>query len=188
MKPLHAFLIPALLLSPLAFPVTVNGVDVAESLTVGGKALVLNGAGNRTKIGMTMYVGALYVPAKSSDGAALLASSEPMAMRLHMVSSLITSARMEEATREGFEKATGGDIAPIRNEIESFIQVFRAPIKPGDKFDLVWNPAEGTVISKNGAPTATIAGAAFRKALFGIWLCDKPAQESLKKGLLGLLK
>ena len=109
-----------------------------------------------------------------------------MAIRLHIVSSLITSSRMEEATREGFHHATSGNMAPIRNEIESFIQVFRAPIKPGDRFDLVASPAAGTVISKNGAAVATIAGESFRKALFGIWLCDRPAQESLKKALLGI--
>ncbi|MBN8217566.1 MAG: chalcone isomerase family protein [Spirochaetes bacterium] len=178
-------ILAALFCTAALFPISVNGVEVAESLAVGGKPLALNGAGNRTKFGMTMYVGALYLERRSADAAAILAAPGPAAIRLHMVSSLITSARMEEATREGFEHATGGQIAPIKGEIEAFIQIFRAPIKPGDRFDLAFDPAAGTLISKNGAPAATIAGDAFRRALFGIWLCEKPAQESLKKALLG---
>jgi hypothetical protein len=37
----------------------------------------------------------------------------------------------------------------------------------------------------NGAARGTIAGAAFNKALLKIWLGAKPAQEDLKKGMLG---
>ncbi len=38
----------------------------------------------------------------------------------------------------------------------------------------------------NGISRAVIAGLDFKKALFGIWLCDQPADKNLKKKLLGL--
>ncbi len=50
-----------------------------------------------------------------------------------------------------------------------------------------------TRLALNGAGTRTkyssskvnIKGLEFKKALFGIWLCDKPAQKSLKQEMLG---
>ena len=38
---------------------------------------------------------------------------------------------------------------------------------------------------KNGNKKGSIAGLEFKKALFGIWLGDKPADDDLKTGMLG---
>jgi len=46
-------------------------------------------------------------------------------------------------------------------------------------------PGKGVEIYKNGQMISTIQGLEFKKALFGIWLCNKPAQESLKEAMLG---
>ena len=41
-------------------------------------------------------------------------------------------------------------------------------------------------VSKNGKHITSIKGLAFKKAVFGIWLCDDPADDDLKEGMLGL--
>ncbi len=64
--------------------------------------------------------------------------------------------------------------------MESFIAVFREKINKEDVYEFVYVPGAGTKISKNGKLKTTIQGIDFKKALFGIWLCAKPAQESLK--------
>ena len=46
-------------------------------------------------------------------------------------------------------------------------------------------PNEGVVVYKNGAKKGTIEGYDFKRALFGIWLCDKPADADLKSAMLG---
>ena len=109
-----------------------------------------------------------------------------MAIRLNIISSLITSKKMEDATREGFENSTGGNIEPISAEIEAFINVFKEQINDGDVFDFVYVPGSGVEIYKNTEKVSKVEGLVFKKALFGIWLCDKPAQKSLKEGMLGL--
>ena len=56
---------------------------------------------------------------------------------------------------------------------------------PADVYDFVYVPGKGVEIYKNGQMASTIQGLEFKKALFGIWLCNKPAQESLKEEMLG---
>lgn len=41
------------------------------------------------------------------------------------------------------------------------------------------------MVYKNGTKKGSIDGLDFKKALFGIWLCNKPADEDLKEGMLG---
>jgi len=162
----------------------ITGVS-PNTITCNGTTLTLNGAGVRTKFFMDLYVGALYLAAPQSDPVKILAADEPMAIRLQILSGLITSEKMESATREGFHNATSGNTAALHNLIEQFIAVFREKIEKGDVYEMVYVPREGTRIYKNTALKTTIPGLPFKKALFGIWLCDKPAQESLKQQMLG---
>jgi hypothetical protein len=91
---------------------------------------------------------------------------------------------MTEAVDEGFKNSAGNQLASLMPRIQQFKSVFKEEIKKGDVYDLVYEPGKGTLIYKNGKLSATIPGADFKKALFGIWLCDKPAQESLKAAML----
>lgn len=43
----------------------VKGVNIAESVTLGGETLGLNGAGVRSKFFISVYVGASYLPGKA---------------------------------------------------------------------------------------------------------------------------
>ncbi|MBN2282254.1 MAG: chalcone isomerase family protein [Deltaproteobacteria bacterium] len=174
-----------LIASP-AVAADIAGIVMPETLTAGNAPLLLNGAGVRTKFFMDLYVGGLFLQEKSSDAEVIINADEPMAIRLHIISSMITSERMEEATREGFENATDGNTAPIQTEIENFISVFKEKINVNDVYDLVYAPGSGVEAYKNETLIATIPGLEFKKALFGIWLCDKPAQKSLKKEMLGM--
>ena len=69
----------------LAADVEVGGLRVPDQLSEGGRALVLNGAGVRTKFVVKVYVAALYATARTSDAAALVNSAEPRRMRQHML-------------------------------------------------------------------------------------------------------
>ena len=172
-------------LSAPASALEVEGVDVPDTYSAMGTELKLNGAGTRSKWFMDLYVGGLYVPSTINDGQAIINADEPQAITLHIISGMITSDKMKSATMEGFENSTGGDLAAIRSEVDAFLDVFSEEIKDGDVFDLVYLPGEGTRVLKNGEARATIGDLAFKKALFGIWLSDQPAQEDLKEKMLG---
>ena len=185
MKKSIIFILIILFFSPVLLSKEFAGVKVPDSITAGKTKLVLNGAGTRTKFFMKMYVGALYLAEYSSSPDKIIEADKPMAISLYITSSLITSERMEEATREGFHNSTGGNTAPIADAIEKFISVFKEKISENDVYELVYLPGQGVEVLKNSSLKVTIKGLEFKKALFGIWLCDKPAQKSLKKEMLG---
>ncbi|MGV7107913.1 chalcone isomerase family protein [Flavobacterium sp. U410] len=164
---------------------TISGVKVDNKLTIDGQDLVLNGAGLREKMWIDLYVGSLYLPKKSSNANEIMASTEGAAIKLNIVSGMITSEKMINAVNEGFENATGGKTAPLKAKIDKFKAFFKEEIVKGDQFLIVNVPGTGVVVYKNGTKKGVIEGQDFKKALFGIWLCDKPADKNLKAGMLG---
>lgn len=163
---------------------TVAGVKVEEKLVLEGQNLVLNGVGTRVKLFMDMYVGALYLEKKSTNANEIMASKDGAAIRLTIVSGLISSDKMIDAVTEGFENSTGGKTAPLKPKIDKFISFFKEEIKKGDVFTMV-NTDEGVVVYKNNTKKGVIEGNDFKKGLFGIWLSAKPADKNLKKAMLG---
>lgn len=181
---MHRVLTAALMFFML-LPLTSQAADnFSAKQTFAGQALTLNGKGVRTKLVFNLYTAGLYVTAANKDPNALLDAKQPLALRMEITSSMITSENMEEAVREGFQKSAGANLAALQPKIESLIQVFKQPIKEGDVYDFVYKP-QNTLIIKNGRNAATIAGADFKQALFGIWIGAKPVQSNLKSALLG---
>ena len=172
-------------LSAPATALTVEGVDLPDTYSAMDTELKLNGAGTRSKWFMDLYVGGLYVPETIDDGQAIINADEPQAITLHIISGMITSDKMKSATMEGFENSTDGDLSAIQDDVDTFLDVFSEEIEDGDVFDLVYLPGEGVRVLKNGEERATIGDLEFKKALFGIWLSDEPAQEDLKEKMLG---
>lgn len=187
MKALSSGFASLILVAGFSAPVsalTVGGVDVPDTYSIADTELKLNGAGTRSKFFIDLYVGGLYLPEAVSNGQSVIDADEPQAITLHIVSGMITSDRMTEATLEGFEASTDGKMAPIQKEVDQFMDVFKDEIKDGDVFDLVYEPGKGVEVFKNGKMKDTVGDLAFKKALFGIWLSDDPAQNSLKEEML----
>jgi len=164
----------------------VEGVLLQETLESNGQQLVLNGAGVRSKWFLDLYVAGLYLEEESTDAREVIGADRPMVLRLDIISGLISSKKMEEATREGFRHAAATGYPAGAEQVDAFIDVFREEIKEGDRFELAYLPGEGVRVSKNGELRATLTGLPFKQALIAIWLGEQPAQQSLKQDLLGL--
>lgn len=164
----------------------VAGVKMPDTLQAGQVRLLLNGAGVRSKYFIDAYVAGLYLPQKERDPDKIIAADAPMAVRMQIVSSLITPERMEEALRESFNNATGGNLEPIRAPLEKFISVFKDNIALGDVYEIIYQPGKGIEVRKNGVSKATAEGLEFKRACFGTWLGSRPAHAGLKKAMLGL--
>ena len=187
---MHKILSTSLLLASLSL-VTPNAGEVfaasiQDPLNHNGHTLVLQGSGVREKLFLDLYVAGLDTLQASHDAQKIIDADEPMAISLHIVSSLISSEKMQNATLEGFEKATNHNTAPLQHAIDAFIAVFNEPITKGDYYELIYTPQKGLEIFKNKEFKRAIEGLEFKKALFGIWLGKEPAQESLKEDLLAL--
>ena len=64
------------------------------------------------------------------------------------------------------------------------IAAFVKPLNPGTSYTLAYEPGVGTTMYRNAEVAVVVEGLEFKKALFGIWLGDKPVQANLKKGML----
>lgn len=179
----------AVLASALLLSVSVHaeqdvaGVTLPADIKLAGDTLDFQGAGVRSKFFIDLYVGSLFSTNKSID---VVKSDKTSAVRLNIISGLITSEKMVTAINDGFESATGGDIEPIKQEIADFIAVFSDKIVKGDQFTLLSMPGKGLQTYKNGELLADTKNDVFRQAVLSIWLGENPADEDLKEEMLGL--
>lgn len=162
----------------------VAGVELEGSIAVADEELVLNGAGIRKKLFIKLYVGSLYLGAPSADAAGVVAADESMAIRLNVLSDLLTRDKMLKALKDGFNNSTGGNTEPVQPQIDQMIGLMTEKIRPGDSYTFAYEAGAGTHMFRNGEELALIDGLDFKQALFGIWLSDKPAQASLKSAML----
>jgi len=174
------------LMTSQASAVKIIGIDMPDEIQYGGKKLVLNGAGIRKKaIFLKLYVAGLYLTKKSKDAAAIIKADEPMSIRLAITSKFITPENMKSATLGGFMRGTGGNIAPIKADIDKMLNTFNKGVGPGDVYELTNMPGSGVHIIRNGKKVETIRSAEFKRALFGVWLSNTPVQANLRAQLLG---
>ena len=145
---------------------------------------MLNGWGARTKLFLELYVAGLYLTEAKSNPASIAAANEPMSIRVKITSGMVSQAKLIQSLNDGFENATNGNVAPIQQEINQFRSCLTDAITKGDTFDFVYLPKHGGVINKNSKFKGVIAGLEFKKALFNIWLSNKPADADLKKAML----
>lgn len=165
----------------------VNGVTVPRKIEVQNKTMQLNGAGGRSKMWLEVYVQALYLSQLSQDPKFIIDSDTEMAVRIEITSSMVSSNKLTKAMNTGFEKSAGSNLEALRPRIEEFKTFLSDPITEKDVFVLFYNPLDQTVsVIKNDVPKGKITGFDFKQALFGIWLSDKPVDETLKKHLLGI--
>lgn len=185
MKRLLIIFLAVLMMAPLASAAQIGTVTLPDSLTAGTDTLLLNGAGFRKKLFIKVYAGGLYLKQKSTDARTIINADAPMAIRMHFVYDGVSSKKLINGWNEGFNNATGGNVAPIKTEIDQFNALFKEEAKKNDIYDIVYMPNEGVRVFIKGEVKETIKGLDFKKALFGIWLGEKPADAKLKKGMLG---
>lgn len=161
----------------------IAGQQFFKSISLGNETLVLNGGGLREKYWFDLYVAALYLKNKNSDGSKIIHQNDEMAIHIKLVSDKVTREKFLETVKEGFAKSTAGKAS--KEEIKDFCTFFSDEFKNGDKIHLDYIPNKGLQVKKNGTVKGTIPGLEFKKALFSIWLGSNPPDENLKAGLLG---
>jgi hypothetical protein len=166
-----------------------DGVIVPKSMEFNNEKLVLNGYGTRSKAWLDLYVQALYLTVPSQDPQEILDSETEMAIRIEIISKLVSSKKLTKALENGFEKSCGDNLAIMQPKIDLFKNMLTDAIVDNDVFVLLYNPSEIAIeVYKNNLLKGKIPGSDFKKALFGIWLSDNPADDDLKNELLGLIK
>jgi hypothetical protein len=170
------------------FASEVSGVFIDSEIKAdNGETLVLNGAGLREKFWVDVYVGSLYLPAKSADVAAILSKPQAWRIQLDFVYKEVAQEKLLASWREGFEKNQSAEtLQRLQSRIEIFYRLFDSSAVAKDQFRFDYQPGIGTRVSKNQQSLGVIPGEDFANALLEIWLGNHPADKSLKKAMLGL--
>jgi Chalcone isomerase-like len=167
--------------------VTLEGASFPTELSLDSTKLVLNGTGLRKFLFIKVYVAGLYLPEKNRDEIKVIDADEPSVLRLHAISRAFTSERMANTVREQFEKSNKGHTAELQTRIDILCnRLAQETIEVGDECDISYTPNEGIRFAKNGKDiNILLSGLDFKKALWNNFLGEIPAEEDLKKGLLG---
>lgn len=184
MRKLAAALAALLAAAPLStLAREVAGVQVADTVTVDGKELRLNGAGLRKKLFIKVYVGALYLPAPSSDPEAIVAADEPRHVRMVFVRD-VDGGSIMGAFREGFEKnSKGPDLGELLKDLDRIAPAI-GDVKSRQEILVSYVPGAGTTVT-GPAGSVTVPGKPFADALFRNWLGKDVADGDLRKHMLG---
>lgn len=163
----------------------ISASEPPEAIEFEGSTLMLNGKGTRVIFFMKVYEGSLYLETKNSDADEIINNSSPMALRIDVISEMVTADAMKKALSDGLEKSTNNNTGPILNEIEQLSASFNSAVTSGDFFEFIYIPKIGTHVLKNNELVELIPGLDFKKAFFGIFLSNNPIQKNLKKAMLG---
>ncbi len=174
-----------------ALAVDVNGIKMEDTAKLGGKDLVLNGAGMRVKAIFKVYATGLYLTEKKSSVPDIMAMTGPRRVRLVLARD-ISSDDFGEAFMTGLnDNSDKNEKTKIINQTMQFGEMFALlpGLKKGDVLHLDWVPGTGTVCELNGKRMAEpLPDVAFFNAVLRIWLGEKPVDRSLKPKLLGEAK
>lgn len=173
-------------LAPAASAADVAGVTVADHVSEGTQTLVLNGAGLRKRVVFNVYVAALYTSAKTEDAAAIINSTEPRRLQLTLLRD-IGSDTLLDALNDGLaDNTTPQELAALSTASGEFKTIMTSVGQglKGDTIELDFTAAGVAVRFKDKA-LGQVKDPSFAAALMRVWLGDKPAQNSLKRALLG---
>ena len=115
---------------------TVQGVTFADTSTVGGSPVTLNGMGVRVAyIFVKVYVGGLYLATPTHDATAAIRTDEPKRVLLQFLRD-VTHEEMVNAMREGFAHTASAALQP---QVDQFSGFFTQPLPTGSQasFDYV---------------------------------------------------
>lgn len=164
--------------------VTVAGARIEDTVSVNNQNLVLNGAGIRKKFMIKVYVGALYLTAKQSNAAAILAADSPRRMVMHFVFS-VGKDKIAEAWGEGLADNTPNASPEVKTAFKT-LATWMEDVKDGQRVVLTYVPGIGTTVEVNGKTKGTLGGKAVADAILNTWVGPKPGPgEDFKKAVLG---
>lgn len=166
-----------------ALAASLSGVELSDSATVAGSPLVLNGIGARKKYMFTIYVGGLYLPAKTTSASKAINDDVPKKLVMHFVySGGVTKQQLVDTYNEGLAKQANG--ASLQGQYDQLYGML-ANVSSGDQLVFDYAPGKGTTVSVKGAKKGTIPGKAFMVSFFTIYLGANPPTSALKNGMMG---
>lgn len=164
---------------------TLDGVKLADSVTIDGKKLVLNGMGTRkaTWFKVKVYVGGLYLPAKSKDPKAILSQPFPKYINMHFVRD-VEKEKLVGGWNDAFKSALGEDKAAKMKPMLDKFNATMANAKEGDEILLTFLE-KGVKVKFGKSAEKLVEGKELSTSVLSVWFVNA-ADEGLRDGFLGI--
>ena len=183
MRNLFAALILTLLCASQSPAIEVAGVKLDQTVTVHSQQLNLHGHGIRKKFFVKVYIGSLYSAKRfTSPGDALRDNGDKL-IRMIFLHSKVGKEKIIEAFSEGLTNNSPDLVGSP--EAKKFLSLFSADFHRGDVVDLILAADGSVAASHNGKAIGSITSPKLARGVLAIYLGDKPADDDLKKGMLG---
>ena len=159
----------------------VAGVNLADTVTVEGKTLKLNGAGIRKKFIVKVYVGALYLENTSTNAADIIKSDQVKQVRMTFLRG-VEKDKILGAYKEGFEKNSKDQLASLQAGLDK-LSAALGDMEKGGEMTVTYVPGKGAIVKQPKA-SVTVEGKEFADALLRNWLGGDPADKGLRDEML----
>lgn len=166
----------------------ISGVKFEDTAKVGNSELALNGAGVRVKSNFKLYAAGLYLTAKKTTLADIVALEGPKRLQIVMMRDISGDGLGGEVIKALTDNLDDTERAKLVSQTASFTELFGSgrTFKKGDVLIFDWLPGTGMQAHLNGkAVGQTIADGAFFHAVLRVWLGKREVDRSLKTKLLG---
>lgn len=177
--------------SQVVFAGKLLDVELADSITIEGKKLTLNGMGlrkvSRFGIPIKVYVAGLYLQEKAQDADAIL-NSEGIKQIHAVFLRRVDREKMQEAMKKGMFNNCFADCEGSKAKVREFNEFM---VDTKDKGTMIITFFKDRVdIEMVGRKTkkGTVKGEAFSKDLLAVFIGKSPPGEKFKEGLLGVSK
>lgn len=166
----------------------VEGFRFDSAIRLGGADLVLNGVGVRRRFFIPVYVGALYVPQRSSDPEVLLRQRGPRRMSLRFVRDVEAELFMNSLDAGMRKHYTAPQLEAWKSQRQTLTSVIANVVIARRADHVTWDytPETGARVMQNSVPIIpSMPGEDFYNAVLRVWLGPQPADAEMKRGLLG---
>jgi hypothetical protein len=164
-----------------SWAVELSGQIFREQIEFKGETFRLNGLGLKSQFFIKIFAAGFYIGEDVSSDQI----SEDVPKELEVVYFYpIPGKKLAVETR----KRIAQNISPDQfNEIKKRVNQmdhYFVDLKPGDRYALIYLPGQGTYFTYNGQELGVIEGYDFAKAIFSVWIGEKPVSLILKQQLL----
>lgn len=167
-----------------AWAVEVAGVRFNEFYQDQGIRMSLQGTGLKSMLFFKAFVAGYYSNfAQTADLLGEFPKRIEVEYFVHIPGRKLSNYTIEQMK----VNVSSDDFKKLSSQIRMMEKYF-VDLKPKDRFALTYIPGVGTKFTHNGKLTGIIEGEDFARALFAVWIGDRPFDPVLKEQIAGLTK
>jgi hypothetical protein len=158
------------------------------NIKLGNENLILSGSALRSVLFIKAYSIGFYLPKKINSFEEVTAlPNAPFRIMIVPHKELDAKAWTDSIDRGFSKNLSDKELAQMKPYMEAINQELRQMkgVNVGDTCSLDFIPEQGVIVVKNGIQSKPIGNRTFFNNILGIWLGDVPADEDLKKTVLG---